>query len=171
MSSRSWVNFCTSTTLLKLFLKKVHMLCVVQYDMLSECVYQRFLAIRGALVFLINIKYILALKFVRVCILLSYMCHLVLNGRQEQADLLSMDALNFCSERYLLCGSDSPGGKPAIVQIWDIDALSNLSTFPAHDTVSVFLSFEFLCFFLLLCLFSCMSDYFMMNLLATLTCA
>lgn len=55
--------------------------------------------------------------------------------RQEQADLLSMDALKFCNEKYLVCGSDSPGGKLAIVQIWDIDALTNLATFPAHDTV------------------------------------
>lgn len=54
--------------------------------------------------------------------------------RQEQTDLLSMDALKFCNEKYFICGSDSPGGKPAIVQIWDIDALTNLATFPAHDT-------------------------------------
>ncbi|KAG0566908.1 hypothetical protein KC19_7G096500 [Ceratodon purpureus] len=54
--------------------------------------------------------------------------------RQERSDLLSMDALKFCNEKYLVCGSDSPGGKPAIVQIWDIDALANLATFPAHDT-------------------------------------
>lgn len=56
--------------------------------------------------------------------------------RREEIDLLSMDALKFCNEKYLICGSDSPGGKPAIVQIWDIDATTNLSTFPAHDTVS-----------------------------------
>jgi WD40 repeat protein len=54
--------------------------------------------------------------------------------RQGQVDLLSMDALKFSNEKYLVCGSDSPGGKPAIVQIWDIDALANLTTFHAHDT-------------------------------------
>ncbi|KAG0559778.1 hypothetical protein KC19_10G128500 [Ceratodon purpureus] len=54
--------------------------------------------------------------------------------RQEQADPLSMDALKFCNEKYLVCGSDSRGGKPAIMQIWDIDALANLATFPAHDS-------------------------------------
>lgn len=59
-----------------------------------------------------------------------------MDGRREETDLLSMDALKFCNEKYLICGSDSPGGKPAIVQIWDIDATTNLSTFPAHDTVS-----------------------------------
>lgn len=56
-------------------------------------------------------------------------------NRREQTDLLSMDALKFCNERYLICGSDSPSGKPAIVQIWDIDALANVTTFPAHETV------------------------------------
>jgi len=48
-----------------------------------------------------------------------------------------MDALKFSSDRLLICGSDSPAGKPAIVQIWDIDARINVSTFPAHDTVSM----------------------------------
>lgn len=67
----------------------------------------------------------------------KYLSHLscVSINRREQTDLLSMDALKFCNERYLVCGSDSPGGKPAIVQIWDIDALANVTTFPAHDTV------------------------------------
>jgi hypothetical protein len=65
----------------------------------------------------------------------SYAKLLATVDRQEQSDLLSMDALKFCNEKYLVCGSDSPGGKPAIVQIWDIDALANLATFPAHDTV------------------------------------
>lgn len=59
--------------------------------------------------------------------------------RQWQSDLPPMDALKFCNEKYLVCGSDSPGdklgGEPAIVQIWDIDALANLATFPAHDKV------------------------------------
>lgn len=55
-----------------------------------------------------------------------------------------MDALKFCNEKYFICGSDSPGGKPAIVQIWDIDALTNLATFPAHDTVSKCFRFQFL---------------------------
>jgi hypothetical protein len=57
-------------------------------------------------------------------------------GRQEQVDLPSMDALKICNGRNLICGSDSPGGKPAVVQIWDIDALSMISSVPAHDTVS-----------------------------------
>lgn len=48
-----------------------------------------------------------------------------------------MDALKFASDKLLICGSDSPGGKPAIVQIWDIDARVNISTYPAHDTVSI----------------------------------
>ncbi|CAK9202868.1 unnamed protein product [Sphagnum troendelagicum] len=54
--------------------------------------------------------------------------------RQEQVDLPSMDALKICNGRNLICGSDSPGGKPAVVQIWDIDALSMISSVPAHDT-------------------------------------
>ncbi|CAM6051411.1 unnamed protein product [Sphagnum compactum] len=54
--------------------------------------------------------------------------------RQEQVDLPSMDALKICNGRTLICGSDSPGGKPAVVQIWDIDALSMISSVPAHDT-------------------------------------
>jgi hypothetical protein len=56
--------------------------------------------------------------------------------RQEQVDLPSMDALKICDGSNLICGSDSPGGKPAVVQIWDIDALSMISSVPAHDTVS-----------------------------------
>lgn len=54
--------------------------------------------------------------------------------RQHEANLLSMDALKFSSDRFLICGSDSPGGEPAIMQIWDIDAAVNVSTYPAHDT-------------------------------------
>ena len=56
-------------------------------------------------------------------------------GQAGTVRSLIYDALKFCNEKYLVCGSDSPGGKPAIVQIWDIDALANLATFPAHDTV------------------------------------
>lgn len=59
-----------------------------------------------------------------------------LGDRQHEANLLSMDALKFSSDRFLICGSDSPGGEPAIMQIWDIDAAVNVSTYPAHDTVS-----------------------------------
>ena len=60
-----------------------------------------------------------------------------LGDRQQETNLLSMDALKFSSDKLLICGSDSPGGKLAIVQICDIDAHINLSTFPAHDTVSI----------------------------------
>jgi WD40 repeat protein len=54
--------------------------------------------------------------------------------RQQEPNLLSMDALKFARDKLLICGSDSPGGKWAIVQIWDIDARVNVSTYPAHDT-------------------------------------
>lgn len=60
-----------------------------------------------------------------------------LSDRQQESNLLSMDALKFGSDKLLICGSDSPGGKLAIVQIWDIDSRINVSTYPAHDTVSI----------------------------------
>jgi hypothetical protein len=47
-----------------------------------------------------------------------------------------MDALKICNERNLICGSDSPRGKPAVVPIWDIDTLSMTSSVLAHDTAS-----------------------------------
>ena len=61
-----------------------------------------------------------------------YLC-----DRQRVSNLLAMDALKFGRDRLLICGSDAPGDQPAIVQIWDIDARVNVSTYPAHDTVSI----------------------------------
>jgi hypothetical protein len=58
-------------------------------------------------------------------------------GRQEQVRPLINGSLKICNERNLICGSDSPRAKPAVVQIWDIDdALSMTSSVPAHDTAS-----------------------------------
>lgn len=46
-----------------------------------------------------------------------------------------MDAMKFCHESLLICGSDSADSQPAVVQIWDVDALKELMTFPANDSV------------------------------------
>ncbi|KAL3692722.1 hypothetical protein R1sor_006373 [Riccia sorocarpa] len=54
--------------------------------------------------------------------------------RQMRSSLPSMDAMKFCQESLLVCGSDSAGSLPAVVQIWDVDALKELMTFPANDS-------------------------------------
>ena len=45
-----------------------------------------------------------------------------------------MDALEFCNQNVLICGSDSLGG-PAIVQIWDVQTPGIVASFPANDSV------------------------------------
>ena len=47
-----------------------------------------------------------------------------------------MDALEFCNQNLLICGSDSLGGA-AIVQIWDIQAPEIVASFPANDSVCI----------------------------------
>ncbi|BBN04469.1 hypothetical protein MPTK1_3g04900 [Marchantia polymorpha subsp. ruderalis] len=54
--------------------------------------------------------------------------------RQLRSNLPSMDAMKFCHESLLICGSDSADSQPAVVQIWDVDALKELMTFPANDS-------------------------------------
>lgn len=56
--------------------------------------------------------------------------------RQRGTRLPSMDALKFCHHNLLICGSDSAGSQAAVVQIWDVDAIKDLLTFPASDSVS-----------------------------------
>ncbi|CAM6096653.1 unnamed protein product [Calypogeia fissa] len=65
-----------------------------------------------------------------------------LNGeiRQRSSYLQSMDALKFCHHNLLICGSDSAGSQPAVVQIWDVDAIKALMTFPASDSYITCLS-------------------------------
>ncbi|KAL2635223.1 hypothetical protein R1flu_006702 [Riccia fluitans] len=54
--------------------------------------------------------------------------------RLGRSSLPSMDAMKFCQDSLLVCGSDSAGSLPAVVQIWDVDCLKELMTFPANDS-------------------------------------
>lgn len=60
-------------------------------------------------------------------------CDLNGNLRNQSAGLPCMDALEFCDQSLLICGSDSSGG-PAIVQIWDVQAPESVTSFPANDS-------------------------------------
>ncbi|KAI5065338.1 hypothetical protein GOP47_0020033 [Adiantum capillus-veneris] len=60
-------------------------------------------------------------------------CDLNENLRTQSPSLPCMDALEFCEQNLLICGSDSSGG-PAIVQIWDIQAPDIVASFPANDS-------------------------------------
>ncbi|KAH6555914.1 hypothetical protein KP509_1Z218100 [Ceratopteris richardii] len=60
-------------------------------------------------------------------------CDLNANLRNQSPGLPCMDALEFCGQNSLICGSDSSGG-PAIVQIWDVQSPDLVSSFPANDS-------------------------------------
>lgn len=61
------------------------------------------------------------------------LCDLNGNLRSQSPGLPCMDALEFCDQNLLICGSDSSGG-PAIVQIWDVQAPEIVASFPANDS-------------------------------------
>ncbi|XP_042499881.1 uncharacterized WD repeat-containing protein alr3466-like [Macadamia integrifolia] len=56
-----------------------------------------------------------------------------MNMRAENQLLPSIDAMEFCSQNILVCGSDSAYGGPALVQLWDIETSQNCQSFPAND--------------------------------------
>ncbi|ERN09947.1 hypothetical protein AMTR_s00013p00192790 [Amborella trichopoda] len=56
------------------------------------------------------------------------------NLRLKDRVLPSIDAMEFCSQNLLVCGSDSAYGGPALVQLWDIEASHDSISFPANDS-------------------------------------
>ncbi|XP_077229820.1 uncharacterized protein LOC143862640 isoform X3 [Tasmannia lanceolata] len=48
--------------------------------------------------------------------------------------LPSIDAMEFCNQNILVCGSDSAYGGPALVQLWDIEMPQTCQSFPANDS-------------------------------------
>ncbi|XP_024528267.1 uncharacterized protein LOC9632838 isoform X1 [Selaginella moellendorffii] len=52
---------------------------------------------------------------------------------QDREDLPPMDALEFCNNNLLICGSDSSQNGSGLVQIWDVDALLECCRFRAND--------------------------------------
>lgn len=61
-------------------------------------------------------------------------CDLNRDLRRQYSSLPCMDALEFCHQNLLICGSDSTSGGPAIVQIWDVNAPQTVTSFPANDS-------------------------------------
>ncbi|GLJ47466.1 hypothetical protein SUGI_1001880 [Cryptomeria japonica] len=56
------------------------------------------------------------------------------NMRQMHSALPSIDAMEFCNQNLLVCGTDSAYGGPAMVQVWDIEAAQGCASFPANDS-------------------------------------
>ncbi|CAN6464777.1 unnamed protein product [Victoria cruziana] len=48
--------------------------------------------------------------------------------------LPSIDAMEFCNQNLLVCGSDSAYGGPALVQLWDIETPQSCVSFPASNS-------------------------------------
>lgn len=55
------------------------------------------------------------------------------NMRENNSVYPSIDAMEFCNQNLLVCGSDSAYGGPAMVQLWDIEAPQGCASFPAND--------------------------------------
>ncbi|KAJ7532675.1 hypothetical protein O6H91_13G014300 [Diphasiastrum complanatum] len=56
--------------------------------------------------------------------------------REREPNVPPMDAIDFCSnhQNLLICGSDAANGGPAVVQLWDVDALKDCTTFAANES-------------------------------------
>ncbi|CAA6659926.1 unnamed protein product [Spirodela intermedia] len=59
-----------------------------------------------------------------------------LNGslRHKSKASPSIEAMEFCSQNLLVCGSDSSHGGPAVVQLWDIESPQSCLSIPANDS-------------------------------------
>lgn len=55
--------------------------------------------------------------------------------RAKDQCLPSIDAMEFCGEHLLVCGSDCAYNGPALVQLWDLGSPNSCVSFPAHDSV------------------------------------
>ncbi|KAH9299106.1 hypothetical protein KI387_030788, partial [Taxus chinensis] len=67
------------------------------------------------------------------------------NMRQKHSVLPSIDAMEFCNQNLLVCGTDSAYGGPAIVQVWDIEASQGCASFPANDSYITSLKINPMC--------------------------
>ncbi|KAK8919259.1 hypothetical protein KSP39_PZI022118 [Platanthera zijinensis] len=56
------------------------------------------------------------------------------NFRDENSDLPSIDAMEFCNESLLACASDFKCRGSAVVQLWDIESAQSSQSFPANDS-------------------------------------
>ncbi|KAJ0972502.1 hypothetical protein J5N97_020461 [Dioscorea zingiberensis] len=56
------------------------------------------------------------------------------NLRAKDQCLPSIDAMEFCGENLLVCGSDCSYDGPALVQLWDLESPNSCLSFPAHDS-------------------------------------
>ncbi|KAF3775637.1 Dynein assembly factor with WDR repeat domains 1 [Nymphaea thermarum] len=54
--------------------------------------------------------------------------------RASDQTLPSIDAMEFCNQNLLVCGSDSAYGGPALVQLWDIETPQSCVSFPASNS-------------------------------------
>lgn len=59
--------------------------------------------------------------------------HLNAHLGEPRDDTPSMDAVSFCCQNTLMCGSDSKNSGTAVIEIWDIVTLKRTLCFPAHD--------------------------------------
>ncbi|XP_068655697.1 uncharacterized protein [Aristolochia californica] len=57
-----------------------------------------------------------------------------MNERVRKQDLPWIDAMEFCSQNLLVCGSDCAYGSQGLVQLWDIETPRGLLSFPAHNS-------------------------------------
>ncbi|KAG9445983.1 hypothetical protein H6P81_012111 [Aristolochia fimbriata] len=57
-----------------------------------------------------------------------------INERARKQGLPWIDAMEFCSQNLLVCGSDCAYGSQGLLQLWDIEAPRRLLSFPAHDS-------------------------------------
>ncbi|XP_039121855.1 uncharacterized WD repeat-containing protein alr2800 isoform X2 [Dioscorea cayenensis subsp. rotundata] len=57
-----------------------------------------------------------------------------MNLRAKDQCLPSIDAMEFCGEHLLVCGSDCAYNGPALVQLWDLGSPNSCVSFPAHDS-------------------------------------
>ncbi|KAK8953009.1 hypothetical protein KSP40_PGU019511 [Platanthera guangdongensis] len=56
--------------------------------------------------------------------------------KDENSDLPSIDAMEFCNESLLACASDFKCGGSAVVQLWDIESAQSSQSFRANDSVT-----------------------------------
>lgn len=67
------------------------------------------------------------------------------NMRKKISVLPSIDAMEFCNQNLLVCGTDSAYGGPAMVQLWDIEAPQGCASFPANDAYITSLKIHPMC--------------------------
>lgn len=56
------------------------------------------------------------------------------NLRDENSDLPSIDAMEFCNESLLACASDFKYGGSTLLQLWDIESAQSFHGFPANTS-------------------------------------